>query len=72
MDTISGDSTSEEPRYRTKVLDIEASGEVELEDGDEGSMPANKDAVVDVDGEDVQEAGPSDGVDGGVAKQGTG
>ena len=29
---------------------------------------ANKDVVVDLDGEDVQEAGPSDGVYGGVNK----
>jgi hypothetical protein len=67
-DKISGDATSEEPRCWAMFLDVEASGEGELEDGDEGAGAASKDAVVDVDGEDAQEAGPSDGVEGGVDK----
>ena len=67
-DTISGDASSEEPRVCAKILDVEASEEGELEDRDEGAGAANKDAVVDVDGEDIREAGPSDGVDGGVDK----
>ena len=69
METISGDIVSEEPRYWAKALDVEVmSGDGELEDGDEGVVAANKDTVVDVDGEDVKEAGPSDGLDGRVDK----
>ena len=67
-ETISGDAAFEEPRCWDKVLDVEASGEAELEDGDEGAGAANKDAIVDVDGEDVQEVGSSEGLDGGVDK----
>ena len=68
-DTISGDTSSKEPRCWVKVLDIEASGEDELEDGDEVAGAANMDAVVDVDGKDVQDAGRSECVDGGVDKE---
>ena len=52
----------------SQVLVVEASGEGELEDRDEGAGAANKDAVVEVDDEDVYEAGPSDGVDDRVDK----
>ena len=67
-DTISDDAAFEEPRCCAKVLDVEVSGEGELEDGNKGAGAANKDAVVDVHGEDVREAGLSGGVDGGVDK----
>ena len=48
------------------ILDVKAGGEDEFEDVDEEAGATDEDAIVDVDGEDVQEVGPSDGVDGGV------
>jgi hypothetical protein len=60
---IAGDGAREEPRGGAKVLNVEASGECSLEGGDEGAAAADKDRVVHVDGQDVEEVGGDDGED---------
>ncbi len=58
------DATSKDTRCRIESLDVETGGEGRLERDNKGAIAADKDAVIEVDGYDVDKSGPNDGDDG--------